>query len=30
MGMHAREAVISSYSIEVARERWADAYEALS
>jgi glycosyltransferase involved in cell wall biosynthesis len=30
MGAHAREAVVSSYSIDVARQRWVEAYEALS
>lgn len=30
MGTHAREAVTSSYGIEVARQRWAEAYQALS
>ena len=29
MGTHAREAAVSSYGIDVARQRWADAYEAL-
>jgi glycosyltransferase involved in cell wall biosynthesis len=30
MGTHAREAVVTSYSVDVARQRWAEAYEALS
>lgn len=30
MGAHARESVVNSYGLDVARERWAGVYEALS
>jgi len=29
LGAHAREAVVSRYSLEAARQRWIEAYEAL-
>jgi glycosyltransferase involved in cell wall biosynthesis len=30
MGAHAREAVVSKYSLDIARQRWADAYDSLT